>query len=117
MLLCRVSAVSQTLTRWGRRSHRGGGLLHRALFVTSNHRRVLSAGESNAHPSEAGSAQGRYRDSVLLPRTAFPMKLTGQKLLDRELEIQKVRPTLRSKTVKLFFLISLSPVPIVDQMT
>lgn len=88
MLLCRVSAVSQTLARWGRRSYRGGGLLHRALSVTSN--RCLGAGESNAQPAEAGSARGLYRDSVLLPRTDFPMKLTGQKLLDRELEIQKV---------------------------
>lgn len=112
MLLCRVSAVGQALARWGRRSHRGGGLLHRALSVTSNRWRVLGAGESNAQPAEAGSAQGLYRDSVLLPRTDFPMKLTGQKLLDRELEIQKVRQTLHLKTVKIFLLISLSAGPI-----
>uniref|UniRef100_A0A8C8EHR7 isoleucine--tRNA ligase n=1 Tax=Oncorhynchus tshawytscha TaxID=74940 RepID=A0A8C8EHR7_ONCTS len=37
------------------------------------------------------SAQGAgpYRDSVLLPRTEFPMKLTGQNLIDREVQIQQ----------------------------
>uniref|UniRef100_A0A8C9ZMF1 Isoleucine--tRNA ligase, mitochondrial n=1 Tax=Sander lucioperca TaxID=283035 RepID=A0A8C9ZMF1_SANLU len=87
MLLCRVSAVSQTLARWGRRSHRGGGLLHRALSFSSS--RGVSSGEGSAQPAEAVPAQGLYRDTVLLPRTEFPMKLTGQKLLDRELQIQQ----------------------------
>uniref|UniRef100_A0A8C7D8J7 Isoleucine--tRNA ligase, mitochondrial n=1 Tax=Oncorhynchus kisutch TaxID=8019 RepID=A0A8C7D8J7_ONCKI len=32
---------------------------------------------------------GPYRDSVLLPRTEFPMKLTGQNLIDREVQIQQ----------------------------
>lgn len=91
MLLCRVSAVSQTLARWGRRSHRGGGLLHRALSFSSSRWQGVGAGDGSAQPAETGSAQGLYRDTVLLPRTDFPMKLTGQKLLDRELEIQQVR--------------------------
>ncbi|CAF93909.1 unnamed protein product, partial [Tetraodon nigroviridis] len=30
-----------------------------------------------------------YRDTVLVPRTDFPMKVTGQKLLDQEVAIQK----------------------------
>ncbi|KAM9340808.1 isoleucine--tRNA ligase, mitochondrial [Symphorus nematophorus] len=93
MLLYRVAAVSQTLARWGRRSHRGGGglLLHRALSFSSGRCHGVSSGEGSPQPAEAaGSAQGRYRDTVLLPRTDFPMKLTGQKLLDRELEIQQV---------------------------
>uniref|UniRef100_A0A669DLN4 isoleucine--tRNA ligase n=1 Tax=Oreochromis niloticus TaxID=8128 RepID=A0A669DLN4_ORENI len=65
----------QTLVRWARRSQRGGGLLlHRALSCTS---------------SQNGSSNALYRDSVLLPKTEFPMKLTGQKLLDRELQIQQ----------------------------
>uniref|UniRef100_A0A3Q3EDB9 Isoleucine--tRNA ligase, mitochondrial n=1 Tax=Labrus bergylta TaxID=56723 RepID=A0A3Q3EDB9_9LABR len=82
MLLCRVSAVGLTLARWGRRSQRGGGLLlHRAVSFSSS--RCVSSGEEN------GSAQGLYRDTVLLPRCDFPMKLTGQKLLDREVQIQK----------------------------
>ncbi|XP_034419567.1 isoleucine--tRNA ligase, mitochondrial isoform X2 [Cyclopterus lumpus] len=89
MLLCRVSAVSQTLTRWGRRSHRGGGLLHRALSFSSSRCHVVSPGEVSAKPAEAGSAPGLYRDTVLLPRSEFPMRLTGQKLLDRELQIQQ----------------------------
>uniref|UniRef100_A0A8C7DL30 Isoleucine--tRNA ligase, mitochondrial n=1 Tax=Oncorhynchus kisutch TaxID=8019 RepID=A0A8C7DL30_ONCKI len=35
------------------------------------------------------SGAGPYRDSVLLPRTEFPMKLTGQNLIDREVQIQQ----------------------------
>ncbi|KAL7379506.1 hypothetical protein ABVT39_000391 [Epinephelus coioides] len=89
MLLCRVSAVSQTLARWGRRSHREGGLLHRALSYSSSRCHGVSPGEGNAQPAEAGNGQGLYRDTVLLPRTEFPMKLTGQKLLDREIQIQQ----------------------------
>ncbi|XP_049917306.1 isoleucine--tRNA ligase, mitochondrial isoform X2 [Epinephelus moara] len=89
MLLCRVSAVSQTLARWGRRSHREGGLLHRALSYSSSRCHGVSPGEGNAQPAEAGNGQGLYRDTVLLPRTKFPMKLSGQKLLDREIKIQQ----------------------------
>ncbi|XP_077395800.1 isoleucine--tRNA ligase, mitochondrial isoform X2 [Festucalex cinctus] len=91
MLLCGVSTVSRTLTRWGRRSHRGGGLLHRSFFCSSSRCHGVSAGEGSAQsdPAEPGSAQGLYRDTVLLPRTDFPMKLAGQKLLDREVEIQE----------------------------
>ncbi|GAA6230854.1 isoleucine--tRNA ligase, mitochondrial isoform X1 [Lates japonicus] len=89
MLLCRVSAVSHVLARWGRRSHLGGGLLHRALSFSSGRCHGVGSGESSAQPSETGSARGLYRDTVLLPRTKFRMKLTEQKLLDRELEIQK----------------------------
>ncbi|XP_041669016.1 isoleucine--tRNA ligase, mitochondrial isoform X2 [Cheilinus undulatus] len=90
MLLCRVSAVGQTLLRWGRRSQRGDGLLHRAVSFSSSRCHGASSGEESAQPAENGSAQALYRDTVLLPRSDFPMKLTGQKLLDRELEIQKM---------------------------
>ncbi|XP_061751656.1 isoleucine--tRNA ligase, mitochondrial isoform X1 [Nerophis ophidion] len=82
MLLCRVLDVSRTLTRCARRSHRGGGLLPRSLFWNSSRCHGVS-------PGEPGSAQAVYRDTVLLPRTDFPMKLTGQTLLDREVEIQE----------------------------
>ncbi|XP_073323290.1 isoleucine--tRNA ligase, mitochondrial isoform X2 [Pagrus major] len=89
MLLCRVSAVSQTFASWRRGSLRGGDLLHRALSSSSSRCHDVRSGEGSAQPAETGSAQALYRDTVLLPRTEFPMKLTGQKLLDRELEIQK----------------------------
>lgn len=90
-LLCRSSAGSQTLVRWARRSQRGGGLLlHRALSCTSSRRcHGTGSGEVNGQPAENGSSNALYRDSVLLPKTEFPMKLTGQKLLDRELQIQQ----------------------------
>ncbi|XP_063352861.1 isoleucine--tRNA ligase, mitochondrial isoform X1 [Pelmatolapia mariae] len=90
-LLCRSSAGSQTLVRWARRSQRGGGLLlHRALSCTSSCRcHGTGSGEVNGQPAENGSGNALYRDSVLLPKTEFPMKLTGQKLLDRELQIQQ----------------------------
>ncbi|XP_028994181.1 isoleucine--tRNA ligase, mitochondrial isoform X2 [Betta splendens] len=89
MLLCRVSAGSQTLARWGRGSQRGDGLRRGALSFLSCRRHGVSSGEGSAQPEDSGSAQGLYRDTVLLPRTEFPMKLSGQKLLDRELEIQQ----------------------------
>uniref|UniRef100_A0A671VUA5 Isoleucine--tRNA ligase, mitochondrial n=1 Tax=Sparus aurata TaxID=8175 RepID=A0A671VUA5_SPAAU len=74
---------------WGRGSLRGGGLLHRALSFSSSRCHDVGSGEGSAQPAETGSARALYRDTVLLPRTEFPMKLTGQKLLDRELEIQQ----------------------------
>ncbi|XP_071327199.1 isoleucine--tRNA ligase, mitochondrial isoform X4 [Trachinotus anak] len=89
MLLCRVSAVSHALARWGRRSHRGGGLLRRAHPFSSSRCHGVGSGEGSAQPAKTGAAQGLYQDTVLLPRTEFPMKLTGQKLLDRELQIQQ----------------------------
>lgn len=33
---------------------------------------------------------GRYRETVLLPQTSFPMKLLGRQQSDMELEIQQV---------------------------
>lgn len=36
------------------------------------------------------SNNGRYRDTVLLPQTSFPMKLLGRQQPDTELEIQQV---------------------------
>lgn len=106
MLLCRVSAISQTLARWGRGSQRGDGLLHGAASVVSSRCHGISSGEGNARPADLGSAhQGLYRDTVLLPRTDFPTKLAGQKLLDRELEIQQVRETVDNATSSWFHLV------------
>lgn len=82
MLQCTVSALSRAL--WSRRSPRAGGLLLR-----SSRCQALSTGEGSAQPAENDSAQSPYKDSVLLPKTDFAMKLTGQKLLDREMEIQQ----------------------------
>ncbi|XP_061699158.1 isoleucine--tRNA ligase, mitochondrial isoform X6 [Syngnathoides biaculeatus] len=89
MLLCRLGVASRTLTTWGRGSHQGGGLLHRSFMWSSSRCQGTSAGEDGAQSTEPGSPAGLYRDTVLLPRTDFPMKLGGQKLLDREIEIQE----------------------------
>ncbi|KAM8914621.1 isoleucine--tRNA ligase, mitochondrial-like isoform 2-T2 [Spinachia spinachia] len=86
MLLCRVSALCRTVARWGRRSHPGDGLLHPALSFSSSRCRFVTSGEVGA---KTGSAPELYRDTVLLPRSEFPMKLTGQKLLERELQLQQ----------------------------
>uniref|UniRef100_A0A673LKS3 isoleucine--tRNA ligase n=1 Tax=Sinocyclocheilus rhinocerous TaxID=307959 RepID=A0A673LKS3_9TELE len=37
----------------------------------------------------SGDAAGRYRDTVLLPRTDFPMRVNGPNLLEREIQIQQ----------------------------
>uniref|UniRef100_A0A3P8PXM2 Isoleucine--tRNA ligase, mitochondrial n=1 Tax=Astatotilapia calliptera TaxID=8154 RepID=A0A3P8PXM2_ASTCA len=67
-----------------------GLLLHGARSCTSSRRcHGTGSGEVNGQPAENGSGNALYRDSVLLPKTEFPMKLTGQKLLDRELQIQQ----------------------------
>ncbi len=41
----------------------------------------------------SGDAAGQYRDTVLLPRTDFPMKVNGPSLLEREIQIQQVQVT------------------------
>ncbi|XP_068607883.1 isoleucine--tRNA ligase, mitochondrial [Brachionichthys hirsutus] len=71
MLLCRA------LAGCGRTSSRGG----RAPLCSSSRRHGVG--------SPGSDEPGGYRDTVLLPRTHFPMKLSGQKLLDRELQTQK----------------------------
>lgn len=86
MLLCRIAAVSQCVARWS--CARRGVLLHPALSFNFSRCHNVSSSEGTAQPSTSPSP-GQYRDSVLLPRSDFPMKLTGQKLLDRELEIQR----------------------------
>lgn len=54
-------------------------------------------GASSQLPS---SSNGRYRDTVLLPQTSFPMKLLGRQQPDTELDIQQVRaPPLRRARV------------------
>uniref|UniRef100_A0A4W5RB18 isoleucine--tRNA ligase n=1 Tax=Hucho hucho TaxID=62062 RepID=A0A4W5RB18_9TELE len=89
MLLCRISAVSQSVARWGT-SVRRGALLHPALSFNSSRCQNVSSTEGTVHPAAAQDrTAGPYRDSVLLPRTEFPMKLTGQKLIDREVQIQQ----------------------------
>ncbi|RVE66365.1 hypothetical protein OJAV_G00106640 [Oryzias javanicus] len=84
MILRQVWAVSETLAGW--RSRRGGGLLLQRA-VSSGCARCHGGG--SAQPVEPGSAQKLYRDSVLLPRTEFPMKLVGRALVDREVQIQQ----------------------------
>lgn len=49
---------------------------------------VRSVAGADSSPSSAKS--GRYRDTVLLPQTGFPMKLLGRQQSDMELEIQQV---------------------------
>uniref|UniRef100_A0A4W4H5Z7 isoleucine--tRNA ligase n=1 Tax=Electrophorus electricus TaxID=8005 RepID=A0A4W4H5Z7_ELEEL len=70
MLLCRVGSVS-----WGL-GLRSGAL--RAPALSCRIHRVGTSGDA-----------ARFRDTVLLPHTHFPMKLNNQKLLDRELQIQR----------------------------
>lgn len=91
MLLPRLSALGRPLAGLGRRS-----LPSRGLSITCDHRRAAGSREGDAQPGVA-SEQGRYRDTVLLPRTDFPMKLSGQKLLERELQIQKVKQSNMSR--------------------
>jgi len=103
MLLWRVSAVVSRAVAagWGSTIavRRRAAVLRPSALPSLPSRRahsVSSTGGSDARPAtaaaaDAGSSPGPYRDSVLLPRTDFPTKLTGQKLLERELEIQRVR--------------------------
>uniref|UniRef100_A0A8C0PGY4 isoleucine--tRNA ligase n=1 Tax=Canis lupus familiaris TaxID=9615 RepID=A0A8C0PGY4_CANLF len=44
---------------------------------------------SGASNQPQSSSNGRYRDTVLLPQTSFPMKLLGRQQPDTELEIQQ----------------------------
>lgn len=78
MLLCRVSALSR----------RGLGVRRVAWLRPALS--FSSAGDAAAAPGAGAQTPGEYRHTVLLPRTDFPMKLTGQKLLDVELQIQRV---------------------------
>ncbi|KAL2099029.1 hypothetical protein ACEWY4_005509 [Coilia grayii] len=87
MLLRRISAVSQCLARLGSNSNRTS-LLHPPLSFTASRCQYVSTSGDSAQPAVA-PASGQYRDTVLLPRSKFPMKLTGQKILDRELQIQR----------------------------
>uniref|UniRef100_A0A674NYX6 isoleucine--tRNA ligase n=1 Tax=Takifugu rubripes TaxID=31033 RepID=A0A674NYX6_TAKRU len=80
MLLHHLSALGRTLVSHGH--SRGSRLGFRGC-------RAFCTGESRVYPAEVGSTQSLYRDTVLLPRTDFPMKVTGQKLLDQEVDIQK----------------------------
>ncbi|MBN3324679.1 SYIM protein, partial [Atractosteus spatula] len=80
MLLCRAAGALRQGVRWGPCARRGA--LHRGL-VSSPSQTGDTAGPAVAQ------GDGRYRDTVLLPRTDFPMKLSGQQLLDKELEIQR----------------------------
>ncbi|KAK3538006.1 hypothetical protein QTP70_027327 [Hemibagrus guttatus] len=77
MLLCRVSALAR----------RGLGVRRVAAFRPALS--FSSAGDAAAAPGAGAQPPGEYRDTVLLPRTHFPMKLSGQKLLDLELRMQR----------------------------
>uniref|UniRef100_A0A2K5BYS5 Isoleucine--tRNA ligase, mitochondrial n=1 Tax=Aotus nancymaae TaxID=37293 RepID=A0A2K5BYS5_AOTNA len=52
-------------------------------------KRLLVQSVSGASNHQPNSNSGRYRDTVLLPQTTFPMKLLGRQQPDTELEIQK----------------------------
>lgn len=82
MLLCRVSA----LARRGLGARRVAALRPALSFS--------SAGDATASPGAGAQTPGEYRHTVQLPRTDFPMKLSGQKLLDLELKIQQVHTLL-----------------------
>nr|XP_060500371.1 isoleucine--tRNA ligase, mitochondrial-like [Panthera onca] len=52
-------------------------------------RRLLVRSVTGASNQLQNSSNGRYRDTVLLPQTSFPMKLLGRQQPDTELEIQQ----------------------------
>ncbi|KAM8816211.1 isoleucine--tRNA ligase, mitochondrial [Rhynchonycteris naso] len=52
-------------------------------------RGLLERSVTGASNQPQNSSNGRYRDTVLLPRTSFPMKLLGRQQPDTELEIQQ----------------------------
>lgn len=81
MLLHRLSAVSRPLVRHAQ---------SRSFRIGFGSCRTFRTEEGSVHSAEVGSAQSQYRETVLVPRTDFPMKVTGQKLLDQEVAIQKV---------------------------
>ncbi|XP_048831281.1 isoleucine--tRNA ligase, mitochondrial [Brienomyrus brachyistius] len=87
MLLNRVGVISFSVRRWGHGTRRS--IFHPGLQVQLyQFRSAGSSGVTAQHSGDRG--ERKYRDSVLLPKTDFPMKLNGQKLLDREIEIQKL---------------------------
>ncbi|XP_067098779.1 isoleucine--tRNA ligase, mitochondrial isoform X1 [Osmerus mordax] len=83
MLLCLISAVSPSVARWGTRGRRGAALPFNSIRCQN-----VTSTEGTAQSTVAPAA-GQYRSSVLLPRTEFAMKISGQQLLDREIEIQR----------------------------
>ncbi|KAL4624090.1 isoleucine-tRNA ligase, mitochondrial [Arapaima gigas] len=83
MLLSRIGALAPP---------RGAvmpGLRQPTLRLSFGWARSAGSAGGNTKPS-AAPGEAKYRDTVLLPKTDFPQKLTGQQLLDRELEIQKL---------------------------
>ncbi|RXM28772.1 Isoleucine--tRNA ligase, mitochondrial [Acipenser ruthenus] len=86
MLLCRASAMlRQGAVRWSRvRLLRSTTSCALHSGDTSKNNKNNAAVDSKNAPSDS-----KYRETVLLPKTELPMKLAGQKLLDKELEIQK----------------------------
>ncbi|EDL13072.1 isoleucine-tRNA synthetase 2, mitochondrial, partial [Mus musculus] len=52
-------------------------------------RRLVVRSVAGADSPQSSSKGGRYRDTVLLPQTSFPMKLLGRQQSDMELEIQQ----------------------------
>lgn len=54
------------------------------------YRRLVVRSVAGADSPQSSPNSGRYRDTVLLPQTAFPMKLLGRQQPEMELEIQQV---------------------------
>uniref|UniRef100_A0A8C2MYI8 isoleucine--tRNA ligase n=1 Tax=Cricetulus griseus TaxID=10029 RepID=A0A8C2MYI8_CRIGR len=52
-------------------------------------RRLVVRSVAGADSPQSSANRGRYRDTVLLPQTSFPMKLLGRQQPDMELEIQQ----------------------------
>uniref|UniRef100_A0AAR2LUJ9 isoleucine--tRNA ligase n=1 Tax=Pygocentrus nattereri TaxID=42514 RepID=A0AAR2LUJ9_PYGNA len=82
MLLRRLGALGGGAARCGL-SLRRVAPLRPALSFTQ------SRGRAAAPPGDEAQPAGNHRHTVLLPRTSFPMKLAGQELLERELQIQR----------------------------
>lgn len=100
--LCGGSARSSTML-WGLHPHgpgtaaltAAGSLWGPARFPSrlgclGMTRRLVVRSVAGADSPQSSPKSGRYRDTVLLPQTNFPMKLLGHQQSDMELEIQQV---------------------------
>ncbi|KAI4883027.1 hypothetical protein NFI96_012494 [Prochilodus magdalenae] len=88
MLLRRIGSLGEGVARCGL-SLRRVAPLRPALSFTQSRRCAAAAPPGDTAQPAGNHGTGNYRHTVLLPKTSFPMKLTGKELLERELQIQR----------------------------
>ncbi|XP_043551713.1 isoleucine--tRNA ligase, mitochondrial [Chiloscyllium plagiosum] len=64
------------------RARRGSSLTGKLRDAAARYRQSVTSWNSSA-------SSNKYRETVLLPRTDFPMRPSGQELLEKELQIQR----------------------------